>query len=366
MHPVISEVIRETKNIVFKNHKNMVEKSINLSMIDESIYDISFDKALSFLVFLYSIKENLKENVEGIALLCKHIGNLEYQNGNYKQATKNYFDAKKIYDRIKGKYNSESLEILSNVAHSLEKLGKFNKAERVYKLILPLFKDGSNVQMQDFIIVINNMAVNYYYLNKFDEMQKNILFAIKMWRNVKTINFDRATSYEIMSQYYYKNNEIMKAITNIKKAIKFGIKINRDHPRLIAMYSDLATYYSEIGNNEKALRKYILGVNLAKQNHKEHHYHTLILQNNIGYTYEILDKYVEANDCYIEAAYWQLKKMGINHHFSKILLANIQRNYVKLGKNLNDYQNWLNEQIINYSNSLSGDLVVINNEKSRL
>lgn len=123
-------------------------------------------------------------------------------------------------------------------------------------------------------------------------------------------------------------------------------------------YMDLATYYSELDNNRKAIKFYLLAEEILKSYTQEHSYHGLILLFNLGYTY-MMKQYKKANKYFIETAYWQFKTFGIEHYFSKRILKYLKVNYKEFygAKTYNDseYNKWLVESLINYHHSVTSN-----------
>ncbi len=360
MHPIISEVIRNIQNITICKHINFISTGIKLSKIDDNDYRRTLAVASTLLPFLESVADNFyKHNRYSleIADLYKCVGKIYYNIKDYYSAIHSYILSKNIYKRKNGKDSYNYLDVYNDIAHSYEKTGKLKRAQYLFELIIPLMKNNKSIPAKEFNVTINNLCVVYRITDNLSPMYSYITSTIRSWKKIGVINFNTATSYSIMASYFYKKKQFRAAIRNVRKAIEVGNSINSDNIRMSTFYMDLATYYSELDNNRKAIKFYLLAEEILKSYTQEHSYHGLILLFNLGYTYMMMKQYKKANKYFIETAYWQFKTFGIEHYFSKRILKYLKVNYKEFygAKTYNDseYNKWLVESLINYHHSVT-------------
>lgn len=360
MHPIISEVIRNIQNITICKHINFISTGIKLSKIDDNDYRRTLTVASTLLPFLESVADKFyrhnRYSLE-IADLYKCVGKIYYNIKDYYSAIHSYILSKNIYKKKNGKDCYDYLDIYNDIAHSYEKTSKLKRAQYLFELIIPLMKNNKNIHEKDLNVTINNLCVVYQITDNLAPMYYNITSTIRSWKRIDVINFNTAASYSIMASYFYKKKQFRAAIRNVRKAIEIGNSINPDNIKMSTFYTDLATYYSELGNNRKAIKFYLLAEEIFKSYAQEHSYHGLILLFNMGYTYMLMKQYKKANKYFIETAYWQFKTFGREHFFSKRILKYLKVNYKKFygAETYNDseYNKWLAENLINYHHSVT-------------
>lgn len=369
MHPIISETIRNIQNITIFKHINFIYTGIKLSKIDDNDYRRTLTVASTLLPFLESVANNFYKHNRfslEIAKLYKCVGKIYYNIKDYYSAIHAYILSKNIYKKKCGKDNYDYLEIYNDIAHSYEKIGKLKRAQYILELIVSLMKNNKSIPAKDFNVTINNLCVVYQITDNLSPMYSYITSTIRSWKKIDVINFNTATSYSIMASYFYKKQQFRAAIRNVRKAIDIGNSINSDNIRMSTFFMDLATYYSELGNNRKAIKFYLLAEEILKSYMQEHSYHGLILLYNMGYTYMQMKQYENANKYFIESAYWQFKTFGKDHYLSNRILKYLKVNYKEFyGKetyNDSEYKKWLVKNLISYHNSVansSNDVLLI-------
>ena len=193
---------------------------------------------------------NLADSINNIALIAKisnQIGNIYYDNTDYKQAYKYYIKAKEKYEILK---NEQKLAIsYTNIGEIKRFENKFNDAIKLYNKSITINKKYSDSLL--LAINYNNLAFVYIEIEKFELAFKNLQLSKNILINIgdkeKIISINNSFAY-----YNFKIGNYNEAISLYKKTL-IGNLSGKEQEFIIKRDAEKGLY--EIFSKKKAYKE---------------------------------------------------------------------------------------------------------------
>ena len=222
--------------------------------------ELFFDFALE--ICFHAIE--LADSIDNIALLAKinnQIGNVYYDNMDYKQAFKHYKIAKEKYELL----GNESKLIISYI-----NLGEIMRFEKKYKKAIRLFKKSIelNKKYPDSLllgITHNNLALVYIEIREYKLAYDNLVLSKKILVNIgekeKIISINNGFAY-----YNFKMGNYKKAIELYYKTLN-GNLTGKEQEFIIKRDAEKGLYeaFSKLKLYKEALNHYKIYNDLSNQ-----------------------------------------------------------------------------------------------------
>ena len=231
MHPIISETIKQIRNITTKEHSNIVNKISNLLNVNDYNYRNDLRVATTLLPFAESIGDALRPENVNFAFLFKNIGSVYYKTSQFRSAIIMYKTSEKIYKQFSGKHDDFYYNLKNNIAHNYSKGINFEKARVSLENVISEMEQNPDIPISHTNVAINNLCDVLQQID-FELMYTYLLKCIHSWRIIGIKNIDAAVTYALMGAYFYHKKNYNCAITNVKKAIKIIIIIYRYHQNI--------------------------------------------------------------------------------------------------------------------------------------
>jgi len=211
---------------------------------------------------------NLADSINNIALIAKinnQIGNIYYDNTDYKQAYKHYIKAKNKYE-ILG--NEQKLAIsYTNLGEIKRFNNKFNDAIALYNKSIAINKKYSDSLL--LAINYNNLAFVYIEIEKYKLALENLQLSedilIKIGDEEKKISINNSFAY-----YNFKIGNYDEAIRLYQKTLN-GNLLGKEQEFIIKRDAEKGLYevFSKNNNNKEAFSHYKKYNALTNQIHEK-------------------------------------------------------------------------------------------------
>ncbi|MFR9164948.1 MAG: CHAT domain-containing protein [Dysgonomonas sp.] len=257
--PILKESLELTDKVFGEGHSYYFNA---LNMLALLYLNIGFyDKAELMLVKSLELRKKIYgENHPDVANAMNSLTMFYVEMGNYLKAIPLQTEALKMTASTIGK-NTESYAVQLNNMASM--LGFDVKA-------LPYLEEAAEIQKKlagednhYYLSIISNIAA--IYLN------------------------DKTKGKEFAEQY------ALDVLSRKKSAV------GENSYHLLGLMNNLANFYNENGDYQKAHELYKETLNIAEQTYGENNYSYITLLSNTGYNYEKAGNQVEAEKCYIKA-----------------------------------------------------------------
>jgi tetratricopeptide (TPR) repeat protein len=211
----------------------------------------------------------------------------------------------------------------------LIKLGKFDKAEQVYKALFDLTTDE------------NEKALLHHQLGLIKRNQGDYQEALISYQKAlevyqKTLPEDHpdlATSYNNIGQVYNSIGEYSKALSYYQNSLEIYQKtLDSNHPSLAISYNNIGWVHKFMGDYPKALESHEKALEIEQKTLPPSHPSLATSYNNIGLVYKNMGEYSKALDFHEKALEIEQKTLPSNHPSLAISYNNIGLLYDNIGE----------------------------------
>jgi len=211
----------------------------------------------------------------------------------------------------------------------LIKLGKFDKAEQVYKALFDITTDE------------NEKALLYHQLGLIKRNQGDYKEALACYEKTlevyqKTLpedHQDLATSYNNIGQVYNSIGDYARALDYYQKSLEIYQKIlDPKHPSLAISYNNIGLVYKFMGDYSRALESHEKALDIEQQSLPSNHPSLASSYNNIGSVYKNMGEYPKALESHEKALEIEQKTLPSNHPSLAISYNNIGLLYDNTGE----------------------------------
>ncbi|CAF1038546.1 unnamed protein product [Adineta steineri] len=215
------------------------------------------------------------------------------------------------------------------LGHLLFKMGHFNKAEKLYNVLLKHTSDGSERALYyNQLGFIHSYHGNYakavWYYEKTLEIEQKIL---------SSNDPDLGSSYTNIGTVYSKMGDYLKALSFYEKALSIWQKaFLSNHPSLGSSYNNTGSVYDNMGDYLKALSFYEKALSIWQKTLPSNHPHFASSYNNIGSVYYKMGECSKALSSHKKALEIQQMTLPLNHPDLANSYNNIGSVYNKMGE----------------------------------
>ncbi|CAF1273273.1 unnamed protein product [Adineta steineri] len=253
----------------------------------------------------------------------------------------------------------------------LLKIGKFNKAEELYSVLLEQTSDvGDKAHYYHKLGLVHYYRGNYekalwYFEQGLEAQEKNLpsnhsdlaesfndigLVYSGMGDYSKALSFyekglqirqkrfppnhpDFAESYNNIGSVYHNMGDYSKALSSHEKALEIDQKtLPSNHPSLATSYSNIGNLYHNMGEYSKALSYYEIALEIYQKTLPLNHPSLTTSYNNIGMVYYSMKEYSKALSFHEKALEIDQKTLPSNHPSLAASYNNIGLVYKNMGE----------------------------------
>ncbi|CAF4033665.1 unnamed protein product [Rotaria sordida] len=202
----------------------------------------------------------------------------------------------------------------------LIKLGKFDKAEQVYKTLFSLTTDD------------NEQALLYHQLGlikrnqgDYEEALSSYEKALEVYQKILPEDHpDLATSYNNIGQVYNNIGQYSKALSFNQKSLEIYQKtLPSNHSSLAISYNNIGLVQTYMGDYSKALESHKQALEIEQDSLPPNHPYLAISYNNIGLVYKNMGDHSKALESHEKALEIEQKTLPSNHPSLAISYNNI-------------------------------------------
>lgn len=268
--------------IDFKETTN-VNRDILLDMAHTARKLEKYDDSINLLNEIIKIDE-LANNKFHQAENYNNLGELYLNIGQYEPAEVNLFKAREIINHLPKNHLEEKNKILSNLAATSYKLGKYKEAISIYNAIL---KNSDLKNIGSTVTYSNNLGEIYNFLGKYDLATDLLENAIALCSKSKClISEDHAITLNNLGNVYFNNKNIDKSITYFNQALARFIDIyGHEHSSVSRIYNSLGRIYLEKNETERAINYFKQSLNIEELIFKKQHPDLAIIHKNLAFAF---------------------------------------------------------------------------------
>ncbi|CAF3965354.1 unnamed protein product [Adineta steineri] len=273
-----------------------------------------------------------------------------------------------LTDRIRKETDGTGWQRLGNL---FLKMGHFNKAEKLYNVLLKHTSDGGERALYyNQLGFIHSYHGNYgkavWYYEKTLEIEQKILSSndpdlgssytnigivySKMGEYSKALSFHEkalrirqktlpsndpslGSSYNNIGSVYNNMGEYAKALSSHQKALEIRQKAFLSiHPSVGSSYNSIGSVYDNMGDYLKALSFYEKALSIWQETLPSNHPNFASSYNNIGSVYYNMEEYAKALSSHKKALEIQQMTLPLNHPDLATSYSNIGSVYNKMGE----------------------------------
>ncbi len=306
----MNKSLKIRKTILGDNHIDTVKTYNNIGVIYQELGDYS--KALKYYQKTLKIKQTLfgKKHVE-TSITYNNIGVAYKYKKDYDKALQFFKKAIEIKENIAGEYSTDTATTCYNIGVLYYSKGNINEAlEKLIKAAFLYRKTlgDSEITASTYVDIANIYNNNKIYKSAIILYLKAAEMYIKIDNNSELKNlYDKIVKIDAIIPNKDKNLAKTKKAEN--KILSFIDKVfdeyrtipDKNHRNMANVYNMIATYYYNRGDYIVALEYYNKALNILEELASEELEKIAIANNNIGVTYNAMNKYEEAIEWFEKA-----------------------------------------------------------------
>ena len=236
-----------------------------------------------------------------------------YWRGKYNIAIQNMqYDSAAVYIRNLADVDTCNFENVFDCANYLREQNYFKEAEEYYNKILKTGQEKQLISKYQIAGLYNNLAVLYYYTQRFKESEEMYKDAIHICErlakeNPKVYEKDLATSYNNLANLYSDTQRFKESEEMNKTAIQIRERLAKENQKVyekdLAMsYNNLAVLYrnTQRFKESEEMDKAAIQIRerLAKENPKAYEKDLAMSYNNLAALYSDTQRFKESEEMY--------------------------------------------------------------------
>jgi tetratricopeptide (TPR) repeat protein len=211
----------------------------------------------------------------------------------------------------------------------LIKLGKFDKAEQVYRTLFDLTNDE------------NEKALLYHQLGLIKRNQGDYKEALSSYEQALSIyqklrtsdDLDLATTYNNIGQVHNNMGKYLEALSYYDKSLViYKHNLPEDHPSLAISYNNIGLVYKNMGDYNEAFKSHEKALEIEQKTLPPNHPSLATSYKNIGLVYRSMGEYLKALSSQEKALQIEQKTLPSNHPSLAISYNNIGLLYDQMGE----------------------------------
>ena len=234
-----------------------------------------------------------------------------YWRGKYNIAIQNMqYDSAAVYIRNLADVDTCNFENVFDCANYLREQNYFKEAEEYYNKILKTGQEKQLISKYQIAGLYNNLAVLYYYTQRFKESEEMYKDAIHICErlakeNPKVYEKDLATSYNNLANLYSDTQRFKESEEMNKTAIQIRERLAKENQKVyekdLAMsYNNLAVLYrnTQRFKESEEMDKAAIQIRerLAKENPKAYEKDLAMSYNNLAALYSDTQRFKESEE----------------------------------------------------------------------
>lgn len=257
IHPVFAQFIYEKCKPNKEKHSGLIEACYRFMEIPESGFVLGYQKYISFAENIVK-RIDMKNDMEQAGLICKLAYLLQYM-AQFDKAEKLYKKVLNIFKKRLGENHPDTADIYNNLGYINKEKGEYKKAEELYERSLRIWKSIFGREHPKTAIGYNNLGSVYERQGKYDkaeELYNKSLEIVEMTFGKE--NQLIATCYHNLAFLYDRWGIYKKAERLYKKSL--GIlerRLGKEHPTTTYNYANLADMYDRLGEGKNAVMYYL-------------------------------------------------------------------------------------------------------------
>jgi adenylate cyclase len=239
------------------------------------------------------LAEKVKDDYS-FAQTKSNVGRIHWRIGHFEEALKYHFDALKMFEQ--GSHKKEMGQVLAFIGQDYADGGNYSDALTYFSRALERTEPTGDLMATAYLHSV--IAWVHTIMNNYPEATKSNLACLKISEQRGDINAVAVATSNIAG--YYQNMEnYPEAMKYYEKAIK-ALEQTNDKPNLAAVYVDLGNMSQVTGKQDEALKYYNMA--LAIGNDTKDPYLVAFSKQNIGRWHRERTDYTGALHYYLEAA----------------------------------------------------------------
>ncbi|CAF3818168.1 unnamed protein product [Adineta steineri] len=211
----------------------------------------------------------------------------------------------------------------------LIKLGKYDKAEQVYKVLFNLSTDNT-----EKALLYHQLGLIKRNQGDYNEALLSYEKALEIYQKFLPEDHpDLATSFNNIGQVYKNMGEYSKALSFYEKSLDiFQKTLPSKHTSLAISYNNIGLIQRFMGEYAKALESHEKALEIEQNSLPSNHPSLATSYNNIGLVYKHMGEYTKALESHEKALEIEQKTLPSNHPSLAISYNNIGLLYDDIGK----------------------------------
>ena len=211
------------------------------------------------------------------------LGEVCFEMASFNSAVIHYREGLRICKGCFGREHLATAQMMEDLARTYDSLGEHYAALEFYQEVvgikLGLMKDHSET-----VDALHNMAVTLQKLGFYDLAMKLFDQALAIYKRGESKDARKiANTFKSMSVVHSKQRHYSKAIDSLKQALLIeGREFGLENLNTANTFNNLGVAYGNIGNYKEAIRLYEIALNITKRFRPHMHVDVGDIHHNIG------------------------------------------------------------------------------------
>ncbi len=264
------------------------------------------------------------------------LGMVYIRQGKYKEAEKNWLQAKGIYLQSLGEQHSSYAKILNNLANLYGNIGDYASAEPLFKEVLKIYKTVLGDQLPDYAHSLQGLAILYNSIKSYNAAEPLFKEALKIYKTaLGDHRHDYANCLDNLALLYRSMGSYNSAEPLFQEALSIKKELlGEQHPDYAGSLNNLANLYKRMGKYSDSELLFQEALKIYKTVLGEQHPDYASVLKGLAYLYKDMGEYKKAElyyrNCFElinnnlsinfswlpekgKAAYWQMEKVFYEH-----------------------------------------------------
>ena len=236
---------------------------------------------------------------------------------------------------VYGTDHPDSLRSLQNQGNVMDKLGIYDKSEKIYLRLLYTYRAQQTPGNTELIITKINLGISYLKQGLTNKAKIILLEAKEDSAIINELNSNSiilATLYYYLAQMHEQEGSNHEAVEHYKKSLQLKERIGFTQLEISDIRDRLSTLYMTLGLHSKAVP---LSIKSLKENiaeFGEHSLETAYSMRSLALLYMYQHKYIKADNLFNKTIDIQSKKIGAIHPEVSVTLNNLAASYILQSK----------------------------------
>jgi eukaryotic-like serine/threonine-protein kinase len=223
-----------------------------------------------------------RNNLE-TAISANNLGSLLEKLGRYQEAELLFREALQVRKQILGEGHIETVTPMGNLGGALEAQAKYQEAEEVLLRTLELSRVGSGEDSESYQLACNNYGMVLLAQSRLKEAEAYLQESLDICQQIYPAEHAQiANSNRNMGALFLHQGKLVDAEKQMRKALELNRGIHgTDHPKSVMSVHDLASVLKEQGKLTEAEPLFIEVLNWRKRRLGPDHGNTLNAMNSL-------------------------------------------------------------------------------------